>query len=138
MGGPQINNETDHVLMHNLLLSQSNVRLQPLSRSFRLQGAEQTDSTPTQAHQWVDLCLIEVAHYTTTPSYENRHSCAAAVYCRRGSGFPRAGLAKKSLVHCLAGEVSGDVSSDGPTYARAHVRKPLQCTSGQGIRETAM
>ena len=55
-------------------------------------------------------------------------------------GLPRAAFAKKSLMQHTAcqsaGEVMGDMFSDGRTYARAHVRKPLQSTSGQGIRES--
>lgn len=40
--------------------------------------------TPTHTHQWVDLCLIEVAYSTITPSNGERHSCAAPVYSYRG------------------------------------------------------
>lgn len=51
-----------------------------------------------------------------------------------------AALAKKSLVQHTAcqstSEVMGDMFSDGLTFAGAHVRKPLQSTSGQGIRES--
>lgn len=36
-----------------------------------------------------------------------------------------------------AGEVMGDMFSDGLTYAGAHVRKPLQSTPGQGIGESS-
>lgn len=72
---------------HYHLLSQSHFLLLPLSRSFLpSENKKDWQRTPTHTHQWVDLCLIELAHYTTTPSYRDRHSCtaAAAVHCRRG------------------------------------------------------
>lgn len=54
-------------------------------------------------------------------------------------GLPGAAFAKKALMQHTAcqsgGEVMGHMFSDGLTYARAHVKKPLQSTSGQGIRE---
>lgn len=56
-------------------------------------------------------------------------------------GLPGAAFAKKSLMQHTAcqsaGEVMGDMFSDGLTYAGAHVRKPLQSTTGQGIRESS-
>lgn len=55
-------------------------------------------------------------------------------------GLPGAAFAKKSLMQHTAwqsaGEVMGDMFSEGLTYAGAHVRKPLQSASGQGIRES--
>lgn len=51
-----------------------------------------------------------------------------------GQHSPRKALC--SILHAVrAGEVMGEMFSDGLTYARAHVRKPLQSTPGQGIRE---
>lgn len=55
-----------------------------------------------------------------------QHPCAVAedIY-----GLPGAAFSKKSLMQHAAcqsaGEVTGDVFSDGLTYAGAHVRKPL-------------
>lgn len=54
-------------------------------------------------------------------------------------GLPGAAFAKKSFMQHTAcqsaGEVMGNMFSDGLTYAGARVRKPLQSMSGQGLRE---
>lgn len=51
-----------------------------------------------------------------------------------GQRSPRKSLMQHAAC-CLASEVMRDVFSDGLTYARAHMRKLLRPTAGQGIKK---